>query len=86
MLVITGMTCGSCAPAVQRVLSRVSGVKSTIVDFELRIAIVTGSAAPPKLIAAVEAAGYGASVADAIEAVESGASVEDQSAIVRREQ
>jgi Cu+-exporting ATPase len=61
---VTGMTCGSCARAVERALSGVPGVKSAAVDFDLGLAIVNGSAVPSELIAAVEAAGYGASVAD----------------------
>ena len=63
-LAVTGMTCATCARNVERVLSRVSGVMGVVVDFDLGFAIVNGSAAPPKLIAAVEAAGYGASTAE----------------------
>jgi Cu+-exporting ATPase len=63
-LAVTGMTCGGCTGTVERVLSKVPGVMSATVDFDLGVAIVNGSAVPSKLIAAVEAAGYGASVAD----------------------
>ena len=58
---ISGMTCGSCARAVELKLRRVRGVMSATVDFELGLAIVNGSAAPSSLAAAVEAAGYHAS-------------------------
>ena len=61
-LAVTGMTCGACARTVERVLSRMPGVKRAAVDFDLGLAIVSGSAAPAKLIAAVETAGYGAAL------------------------
>lgn len=64
-LALSGMTCDGCARTIERVLSRVPGVTSANVDFDLGVAIVNGSAAPSELIAAVEAAGYGASVAEA---------------------
>lgn len=73
-LAISGMTCEGCARTVERVLSRVRGVTSAAVDFDLGVAIVNGSAAPSDLIAAVEAAGYGAS-----------ASIADESANKKRE-
>ncbi|MFH1343404.1 MAG: heavy metal-associated domain-containing protein [Pseudomonadota bacterium] len=63
-LAVTGMTCGGCARTIERVLSRVPGVKSAAVDFDLGLTIVNGSAAPSDLIGAVMAAGYGASVTD----------------------
>ena len=63
-LAVSGMTCEGCARTIERVLSRVPGVKSAAADFDLGIAVANGSAAASELIAAVEAAGYGASVAD----------------------
>ena len=63
-LAVTGMTCTGCARTVERVLSRVSGVTSAAVDFEPGIAIVNGTVETSSLIAAVETAGYGASIAD----------------------
>lgn len=63
-LSITGMTCGGCASAVERILSRVPGVMSATVDRDLGVAIVNGSAAPEALISAVSAAGYGAAATD----------------------
>lgn len=56
---ITGMTCEGCARTVARVLSRVPGVTSAVVDFDLTLAVVQGTASPSQLIAAVKAAGYG---------------------------
>lgn len=63
-LAVTGVTCAGCARTVERVMSRVPGVTSAAVDFELGIAIVNGTVEMSSLIAAVEAAGYGASIAD----------------------
>jgi copper chaperone CopZ len=63
-LKLTGMTCGGCARAIERVLSRVPGVKSAKVDFGLGLAVVSGAASAAELIAAIEAAGYGAQPID----------------------
>jgi copper chaperone CopZ len=59
-LSITGMTCSGCANTVKRVLSRVPGVTRTEVDHARGRATVSGTARPEDLIAAVQAAGYGA--------------------------
>lgn len=64
ILAVSGMTCGSCARSVERALSRVPGVERASVDAGQGTAMVQGSASAADLIAAVEAAGYGASVAD----------------------
>lgn len=61
-LALTDMTCSGCARTIERVLFRVPGVNSARVNFDLGLAIVSGSAAPSELIAAIESAGYGASV------------------------
>ncbi|WGS27993.1 heavy metal-associated domain-containing protein [Bradyrhizobium sp. ISRA464] len=55
------MTCAGCARTVERVLRQVPGVENAAVDFDLGLAVVNGAATPPALIAAVEAAGFGAS-------------------------
>lgn len=60
VLAISGMSCGGCADTVKRVLSRVPGVTDAKVDFASSHAVVSGQAKPEDLIAAVEAAGYGA--------------------------
>lgn len=57
---ISGMTCNGCANTVTRVLSRVPGVTNATVDFGSGRATVMGSACPEDLVAAVQAAGYGA--------------------------
>lgn len=63
VLSISGMTCGGCASTVTRILSRVPGVTDAKVELESGRATVTGNARPQELIAAVEAAGYGAKLA-----------------------
>ncbi len=62
-LAVSGMACAACARTIERVMSRVSGVERAGVDFDTGIALVFGSAATTDLIAAIEAAGYGASPA-----------------------
>jgi copper chaperone CopZ len=59
-LLVSGMTCGGCATAVTRVLSRVSGVTDAIVDLDRGRATVIGDAHTEDLTAAVQAAGYDA--------------------------
>lgn len=64
VLAITGMTCGSCARTVERVLARVPGVERASVDLASARAVVEGSASIADLISAVEAAEYGAKPVD----------------------
>jgi copper chaperone CopZ len=59
-LAISGMVCGGCANTIRRVLSRVPGVTDTNVDICNGRATVVGNAPTEDLIAAVQAAGYGA--------------------------
>lgn len=63
MLSVSGMTCEGCARTIERVLARVPGVNRATVDFDRCVATAHGSAAPTEMIAAVEAADYGASPA-----------------------
>lgn len=62
-LAITGMTCSGCVSTVKRVLSRVPGVTGAEVDLGSGRARVSGTASPDALLAAVQAAGYGAQLA-----------------------
>ncbi len=65
-LSITGMTCASCVARVERKLARVPGVDEAVVNLATEHASVTYDPAvttPAALIAAVEAAGYGAAPA-----------------------
>ena len=59
---ISGMTCGGCADAVKRLLSRVTGVAHAEVGFAKGQALVEGAAPRDALIAAVQTAGYGARI------------------------
>ncbi|HET9148445.1 MAG TPA: heavy metal-associated domain-containing protein [Acetobacteraceae bacterium] len=61
-LSISGMTCSGCVNSVTRALSRVSGVSDVAVDLDAGKARVSGSADPQALLAAVEKAGYEASL------------------------
>jgi len=62
VLAITGMTCGGCVSTMTRVLQKVAGVTRAEVDLASARAVVEGSAAPAQLVAAAEAAGFGASI------------------------
>ncbi len=64
-LVITGMTCASCSGRVERALARLPGVLAASVNLAAETARVTalGPADPAALVAAVIAAGYGATLA-----------------------
>ncbi|TDH62179.1 copper chaperone [Dankookia rubra] len=58
VLFIGGMTCGYCANAVHRALSRVPGTISVEVDLAAGCAMVLGSACLEDLLVAVTGAGY----------------------------
>ena len=64
MLLIEGMTCASCVSRVEKALQQVAGVSQARVNLGERSALVLGEADPQQLIAAVDAAGYGAQVVD----------------------
>ena len=59
---VTGMSCAACSTRVEKAVSAVEGVTSCSVSLLTNSMGVEGSASPEKIIAAVEAAGYGASV------------------------
>lgn len=61
-LLLDGMTCASCVNKVQKALNSVPGVENARVNLAERSALVTGTAQPAALIAAVENAGYGAEI------------------------
>jgi copper chaperone CopZ len=62
VLSIKGMTCSGCVNTVTRILSRVPGVTSAEVDLSGACALVAGAALPDALVAAAEAAGFGAQI------------------------
>ena len=69
---ITGMHCASCVNRVEKALAAVPGVDDVAVNLATEEAQVHGKAAAPEvsaLIAAVEAAGYGASRKESLEPI-----------------
>lgn len=57
---VTGMSCAACSSRVEKAVSKVEGVTSCSVSLLTNTMGVEGTASPQKIIAAVEAAGYGA--------------------------
>lgn len=65
-LKITGMTCGGCAIATRKVLTRLDGVSKADVSYEKGNAVVTydpAKTSAEKMIAAIKTLGYTAVVA-----------------------
>ena len=58
---VTGMSCAACSTRVEKAVSQVSGVTSCSVSLLTNSMSVEGTASPQEIVAAVEAAGYGAS-------------------------
>ncbi|MGX8716123.1 MAG: cation transporter, partial [Lachnospiraceae bacterium] len=59
---VTGMTCAACSTRVEKAVNKVPGVTSCAVSLLTNSMGVEGTASPGDIIAAVEAAGYGASL------------------------
>ena len=59
---VTGMSCAACSARVEKAVSKVSGVTACSVSLLTNSMGVEGNAAPQAVIAAVEQAGYGASL------------------------
>ena len=59
---VTGMSCAACSARVEKAVSKVPGVTSCSVSLLTNSMGVEGTADEAAVIAAVEAAGYGASV------------------------
>ncbi len=59
---VTGMSCAACSARVEKAVRGVAGVESCAVSLLTNSMGVEGSAAPGEIIAAVQAAGYGASL------------------------
>ena len=62
---VTGMTCAACSAHVEKAVIAVDGVSSVTVSLLTNAMSVEGTASPQAVIAAVEKAGYGASLAGA---------------------
>ncbi len=70
---VTGMSCAACSARVEKAVSKVPGVTSCSVSLLTNSMGVEGTADEAAVIAAVEAAGYGASVKGAAKSSGSGA-------------
>ena len=83
---VTGMTCAACSARVEKAVSKVAGVTSCSVSLLTNSMGVEGTASASDVIAAVEAAGYGASVKGAAKADTSDDTLVDREtpAIMRR--
>ena len=79
---VTGMSCAACQARVEKAVSKVPGVTSCSVSLLTSSMGVEGTASSSEIIAAVQAAGYGASVKGAAKADEAGdSSLYDESAL-----
>ena len=77
---VTGMSCAACSARVEKAVSKVPGVTSCSVSLLTNSMGVEGAASAQAIIAAVEAAGYGASVKGAAKAApaDAGDALQDQ--------
>lgn len=57
---ISGMSCAACSARVEKAVKKLDGIKSCTVNLLTNSMSVTGTATPEEIIAAVNAAGYGA--------------------------
>ncbi len=74
---VTGMSCAACQARVEKAVSAVDGVENCAVSLLTNSMGVEGSARPEDIIAAVEAAGYGASVKGGSESGTGASSADD---------
>ena len=58
---VTGMSCAACSARVEKAVGKVPGVTACSVSLLTNSMGVEGTAEPSAIVAAVEAAGYGAS-------------------------
>ncbi len=71
---VTGMSCAACQTRVEKAVSAVDGVESCAVSLLTNSMGVEGTARPEDIIAAVEAAGYGAGIKGGSESTTSASS------------
>ena len=74
---VTGMSCAACSARVEKAVSGVPGVESCSVSLLTNSMGVTGTASPQAIVAAVEKAGYGASLKGTAKAAASSTEAED---------
>ena len=79
---VTGMSCAACVARVEKAVSQVNGVTSCSVSLLTNSMGVEGNAAAKDVIAAVQEAGYGASLKNAANAA---SSLPDEDALKDRE-
>ncbi|WP_459777330.1 heavy metal translocating P-type ATPase [Allocoprococcus similis] len=82
---VTGMSCAACSSRVEKAVSKVPGVTSCSVSLLTNSMGVEGTASQSEIIAAVEAAGYGASVKGADAGAKSKGASMDEDALKDRE-
>jgi len=82
---VTGMSCAACSARVEKAVAKVPGVTGCSVSLLTNSMGVEGSAAPEAVIAAVEEAGYGASLKRAAGEKAAGASVPQEDLLKDRE-
>ncbi|MCD8132119.1 MAG: heavy metal translocating P-type ATPase [Lachnospiraceae bacterium] len=83
---VTGMSCAACSARVEKAVSKVEGVTSCSVSLLTNSMGVEGSASASRIIAAVEEAGYGASLKGAgTSATAAASSAADEDALKDRE-
>ena len=75
---VTGMSCAACSARVEKAVSHVPGVTSCSVSLLTNSMGVDGTASPQEIIAAVEQAGYGASVKGAANETSSSSSAAEE--------
>ena len=75
--IVTGMSCAACSARVEKAVGKVPGVTSCSVSLLTNSMGVEGSAPEGEIIAAVEAAGYGASAKGGTKAVPSASETEE---------
>ena len=81
---VTGMSCAACSARVEKAVSQVEGVTSCAVSLLTNSMGVEGSASPEAIVAAVQKAGYGASLKGG-KAEESGSASPGEDALADRE-
>ncbi|MBR5473813.1 MAG: heavy metal translocating P-type ATPase [Lachnospiraceae bacterium] len=82
---VTGMSCAACSARVEKAVSGVPGVTACSVSLLTNSMGVEGTAAPDAVIAAVEAAGYGAGVKGAADNAAASRTTADEDALKDRE-
>ena len=82
---VTGMSCAACSARVEKAVGKVPGVTSCSVSLLTNSMGVEGTASAQEIIAAVKAAGYGASKKGAERSASAGSAVDAEDALADRE-